>query len=97
MAGQTENLLGKRAAVALRILTLKPKGKGPDQSQETFNLVHQPGRTNPADYNSRHPLPSRTFTKQEKREQGVEEEEEDAEIQVGRVLEVLSLGAPRVR
>ena len=58
MAGQTKNLLGNRAAVALGILTLKPKGKGPDQSQETFKLVHQPVRTNPAHYDSRHPLPS---------------------------------------
>ena len=42
------------------------------------------------------PRPPRTYTMQEKQELGVEEEEEDAEIQVGRVLEELSGGETRV-
>ena len=61
-----------------------------------FKMIHQPGRTNPADYGSRHPPPLKTYTRQEKQELGVEEEEEDAEIQVGRILEGLNLGEIRV-
>ena len=37
MAGQTENLLGDRYAVALGILTIKPKGDRP--SQETVETT----------------------------------------------------------
>ena len=51
-----------------------------------FTTIHQPGRTIPCDYPSRHPPAMRTYRSQEKEEQGVEEEEEDGEIQVGRVL-----------
>ena len=53
-------------------------------------MTHQPGKTNPADYGSRHPPPPRTYTDQEKEELGVEDEEDDAEIQVGRLLEELA-------
>ena len=33
-----------------------------------FNLQHQPGKTNPADYFSRHPKPSNQTTKRELQE-----------------------------
>ena len=49
-------------------------------------MIHKPGKTNSCDYGSRHPTPPRSYTKQEKQDLGVE----DAEIQVGRVLEELS-------
>ena len=58
-----------------------------------FKLIHQPCRTNPADYGFKHPPPPRTYTMQEKQELGVEEE--DAQIQVGRVQEELSVGVTR--
>ena len=61
-----------------------------------FKLIHQPGKTNPADYGSRHPPPPKTYTLQEKQDLGVEDEEEDAEIQVGRMLEGLRLEVDRV-
>ena len=59
-------------------------------------MIHPLGNTNPCDYGSRHPPPPRSYTEQEKQELGVEEEEEDAEIQVGRVLEELSARSTKV-
>ena len=52
-----------------------------------FNMVYEPGHTTPCDYGSRHPAPPRKYTKAEKEDQGVEEEEEDAEIYVARLVE----------
>ena len=45
-----------------------------------FTVKYEPGKTTPCDYGSRHPPPSRDYSKQEKEEFGVEEEEEDREI-----------------
>ena len=55
-----------------------------------FTTIHHPGKTIPCDYASRHPPPVRSYTSQEKEDLGVEEEEEDAEIQIGRVLAELA-------
>ena len=59
-------------------------------------MIYQPGRTNPADYGFRHPPPPKSYTSQERQELGVEEEEEDAKIQVGRVLAELGGNVVRV-
>ena len=50
-----------------------------------FTVKYEPGKTTPCDYGSRHPQPSRDYSKQEKEEYGVEEEEDDREIIVNRV------------
>ena len=55
--------------------------------QFDFTLTFEPGSTSPCDYGSRHPPPSRQYTPQEKEELGIEEEEEDGEIWVNRVVE----------
>ena len=51
----------------------------------TFNLKYEPGYTSPCDYASRHPPTKTHFSKEEKEELGVEDEEEDKEIWVNRV------------
>ena len=50
-----------------------------------FTVVYEPGTTTPCDYGSRHPPPSRKYSRQEKEAFGVEEEEDDKEIIVNRV------------
>ena len=54
-----------------------------------FKLKYEPGKSLPCDYSSRHPPPPRCYTSQEKEEMGVEEEEKDGKIQVGRVLAMI--------
>ena len=49
-------------------------------------MTHQPGKNNPADYGSKPPLPPKTYTDQEKEELGVEDKDDNAKIEVGRVL-----------
>ena len=53
----------------------------------TFDLQYEPGYTSPCDYASRHPPAKTHFSEEEKREFGVEDEEEDKEIWVNRVEE----------
>ena len=50
-----------------------------------FKLVYEPGSTTPSDYASRHPARARTYTKDQKEELGVEEEDEEAEFIVNRI------------
>ena len=49
-----------------------------------FTVKYEPGKTTPCDYGSRHPPPTREYSKQEKEEYGVEEKD-DMEIIVNRV------------
>ena len=51
-----------------------------------FKMKYETGRTNPSDYSSRHTPPLREYTQEEKEELGVEKEEDDATIQVGRLI-----------
>ena len=55
--------------------------------QFDFKLIFEPGSTSPCDYGSRHPPPSKTYSKEEKEEWGIEEEDEDGEIWVNRVIQ----------
>ena len=48
-------------------------------------MIYVPGKTTPSDYGSRHPLAKGKFSRKEKEELGVEEEEKDAEIIVSRL------------
>ena len=50
-----------------------------------FKVVWEPGITTPANYGSRNPPPMVQFTKLEKDELGIEDEEEDSESIVIRV------------
>ena len=50
-----------------------------------FKVLYEAGNTTPSDYGSRHPPTRRYYTAQERKEFGVETEEEDAEIFVARV------------
>ena len=52
-----------------------------------FTLVYEPGYTSPCDYASRHPPPKRLYSKEEKADLGVEDEEDDEEIWVNMVEE----------
>ena len=53
-----------------------------------FKVVYEPGSTNPADFSSRHHI-SIEETPEEKREDaGVEDEEEDQVIVIGRLEEL---------
>ena len=51
-----------------------------------FRLVYEPGSTTPSDYASRHPVRSQSYSKADKEELGVEEEDEEAEFIVNRIL-----------
>jgi hypothetical protein len=55
--------------------------------QFDFKLVYKPGTTSPCEFGSRHPPPARQYSELEKEEMGIEEEEEDGEIWVNRVVE----------
>ena len=50
-----------------------------------FKVVYEPGSTTPSDYASRHPAKAKKYSKEEKEELGVEEEDEEAEIIVNRI------------
>ena len=52
-----------------------------------FKLVYEPGYTSPCDYASRHPPPRGPYSKEEKEDLGVEDEEDDNEIWVNLVEE----------
>ena len=51
-----------------------------------FRLVYEPGSTTPSDYASRHPVRSQSYSKADKEELVVEEEDEEAEFIVNRIL-----------
>ena len=53
-----------------------------------FEVIYQPGVTNPCDWASCCPPAARTYTEQEKEDLGVEDEEEDGEILVCRMEEL---------
>ena len=53
-----------------------------------FEVVWEPGTTTPADYGSHNPPPMVQYTKLEKDELDIEDEEEDSEIIVNRVKEL---------
>ena len=55
--------------------------------QFDFKLVYEPGTTSPCDFGSRHPPPVRRYMALEREELGIEEEEEDGEIWINRVVE----------
>ena len=50
-----------------------------------FTVTYEPGKTTPCDYDSLHPPQSRSYSKPEKEEYGVENEEDDCEIIFNRV------------
>ena len=52
-----------------------------------FSVVYEPGYTTPSDYGSRHPEPDRKHSKQEREDLGIEDEEEDKEFSVNRLIE----------
>ena len=52
-----------------------------------FRLLYESGNKSPCDYGSRHPPPDHDYTKQEREEQGLEDEEEDQEHLVNRLVE----------
>ena len=75
---------GHSKSLPFRVAKHKSKLRGFD-----FRLRYEPGVTTPADYGSRHPPPERTYSKIEREDLGIEEEEEDAEIIVNRIDEVI--------
>ena len=52
-----------------------------------FKVVYEPGYTTPSDYGSRHPEPDRKHSKQEREDLGIEDEEEDKEFSINRIIE----------
>ena len=52
-----------------------------------FKVKYEPGSSNPCDYGSRHSVPDRKHTRQEREELGIEDEEEDSEFAVNRLIE----------
>ena len=58
-----------------------------------FDLQYEPGYTSPCDNASIKPPPKTHFSKEEKEELGVDDEEEDKEIRVNRVEEVAEVEA----
>ena len=53
-----------------------------------FQVIYQPGATNPCDWASRCPPQQRSYTAEEREELGVEDEDENAEIMVYRMEEL---------
>jgi hypothetical protein len=53
----------------------------------TFKVTYEPGSTTPADYGSRHPPPDKEHTKLEREEEGIEDEQEDQEFSINRLIE----------
>ena len=55
-----------------------------------FNLVYEPGSTNPSDYASRHPTDTdQKYSSQERADLGIEDEDEEAEFIVNRIAHEL--------
>ena len=52
-----------------------------------FKVRYEPGNTSPADYGSRHPPKPRKYSEEEKTELGIEEENDDEECTVSRLME----------
>ena len=50
-----------------------------------FELVYEPGSTTPSDYGSRHPSKSRAYSKEQKKDLGVDEDDEEAEFIVNMI------------
>ena len=55
--------------------------------QFMFTLKYEPGRTSPCDYASRHPPPLKEYSVVEREELGVEDEAEEGEIWIRRMVE----------
>ena len=55
-----------------------------------FDLVYEQGSTTPSDYGSRHPTKSRAYSKEQKKDLGVEEEDEEAEFIVNMIRNAMS-------
>ena len=53
----------------------------------SFKVVYEAGDTTPADYGSRHPPPNKEHTKLQRQELGIEDEEEDCEVSINRLIE----------
>ena len=51
----------------------------------SFTVKHTSGKTMPCDFASRHPQPLNEYTREEMKSQGIEDEEDDACIQVGKL------------
>ena len=53
-----------------------------------FTVKYEPGHSNPADFGSRHPETLREITPESKESAGIEDEEEDEEIVIAKLLEM---------
>ena len=51
-----------------------------------YKLIYEPGSSNPSDYGSRHPVPDREHSTEEKAELGIKDEE-DLEFSVNRIID----------
>ena len=54
----------------------------------SFDVIYQPGATNPSDYASRCPSPAHQYTPEERDTWGIEDEEEDTKVLVCRMEEL---------
>ena len=57
----------------------------------SFDVIYQPGVTNPWDYASRCPPPEHQYTVEERDTWGIEDEEEDTEILICRMEELTDI------
>ena len=53
----------------------------------TFKVVYEAGQSTPSDYGSRHPVPDRMHTEEERVELGIEDEDDNQEFSINRVIE----------
>ena len=56
-----------------------------------FEVIYNPGATNPCGYASRCPPPKHQYTEEEREALGVENEEEDTEVLVCRMEELMDV------
>ena len=71
---------GKGKNLPVRVAKQMPKLRG-----FNFTVKYEPGKTTPCDYGSRHPPQSRSYSKQEKEEYGVDDEKDVCKIIVNKV------------